>query len=311
MQAALKDLSNSPHNSSSFVICQRVLHKCHEIIFGDLPPQVTPYSTMSIPFRSRFTRKKVKPHMEPAIIGIGMVLAGTPAMPWLTDIMGQVAIEQGRAEDSEMSEFRSIEQSEEEMATGVGQIASPDSADDEPENPTDDSPPSPDSISSEPSLLSRRRAMGPAQTVPALPLHLRGLRRSRHSEDPLGQLDAEHSETVTPYQSSPSISSARAPLRTASYNHADALLQTYDIPSQIHLLKGHYCRSEVSHCTSCMYVLYQCHCQVQFILSLENISNRLLVVPRPARVSALRAELTSLNHKLPAEVTSLYAYLSW
>lgn len=42
--------------------------------------------------------------------------------------------------------------------------------------------------------------------------------------------------------------------------------------------------------------------QVQFLLTLENISNRLLVVPRPARVSALRAELTALNHKLPAEV---------
>ena len=38
------------------------------------------------------------------------------------------------------------------------------------------------------------------------------------------------------------------------------------------------------------------------MLTLENISNRLLVVPKPARVSALRAELTSLNHKLPAEV---------
>lgn len=42
--------------------------------------------------------------------------------------------------------------------------------------------------------------------------------------------------------------------------------------------------------------------QVRFILELENISNKLLVVPRPARVSALRAELTNLNHRLPAEV---------
>lgn len=56
--------------------------------------------------------------------------------------------------------------------------------------------------------------------------------------------------------------------------------------------------------------------QVQFLLTLENISNRLLVVPRPARVSALRAELTALNHKLPAEVNLLLdafpapAYLS-
>jgi hypothetical protein len=42
--------------------------------------------------------------------------------------------------------------------------------------------------------------------------------------------------------------------------------------------------------------------QVLFLLMLESISNRLLVVPKPARVSALRAELTALNHQLPAEV---------
>ena len=44
-------------------------------------------------------------------------------------------------------------------------------------------------------------------------------------------------------------------------------------------------------------------CKIQFILALENICNRLLVVPKPARVSALRAELTGLNHLLPAEVS--------
>jgi hypothetical protein len=48
---------------------------------------------------------------------------------------------------------------------------------------------------------------------------------------------------------------------------------------------------------------------VQFILTLESISNRLLVVPRPARISALRAELTALNHKLPAEVEALYCVI--
>ncbi|KIK57812.1 hypothetical protein GYMLUDRAFT_46010 [Collybiopsis luxurians FD-317 M1] len=289
MQAALKDLSGSPHDSASFIICQRVLHQCHEIIFGDFNPSVTPYSSISLPFRALFPRKKIKPHMEPAIVGIGMVLAGTPAFPRLAETVGQVAIEQGRVEDSAQSGLGRIGLDDENSAVGLGRIISPDSVEDEPdaENTPDDSPPSPDSASSEPAILVRRRTMGPAQTVPALPLHLRGLRRSRHSEDPLGQLDAEHNPTFTPYQSSPSLSmsSARPPLRTASYNHADTLLQTYDLPSQIHLLKGHYCRSEV-----------------QFILALENISNRLLVVPRPARVSALRAELTSLNHKLPAEV---------
>ncbi|KAF8831285.1 hypothetical protein HHX47_DHR1000414 [Lentinula edodes] len=287
MQAALRDLSASPHDSPSFIICQRVLHKCHEIIFGDLPPPTTPYSTINLPFRSLFPRKKIRPHAEPAIIGMALVLAGVPAMPRLTEIMGEVAIEQGRAEDKATVEVRrSVESDDDDTAVAPSRIKSSVSMDEEPEpENNEDSPPSPNSASSEPAILTRRRAMGPAQTVPALPLHLRGLQRSRRSEDPLGQLDAEHKETVTPYQSSPSISSARPPLRTASHSYADTLLQTYDTPSQTHLLKGHYCRSEV-----------------QFILSLENISERLLVVPRPARVSALRAELTSLNHKLPAEV---------
>lgn len=65
----------------------------------------------------------------------------------------------------------------------------------------------------------------------------------------------------------------------------DALLDLYSPQDQTRLLRSHYCRSEV-----------------RFLIALEDISNRLLVIPKPARVSALRAELTSLNHMLPAEV---------
>lgn len=66
---------------------------------------------------------------------------------------------------------------------------------------------------------------------------------------------------------------------------AEMLLATYDIEAQRQLLRSHYCRSEF-----------------RFLSALEDISNRLLVIPKPARISALRAELTSLNHNLPAEV---------
>lgn len=66
---------------------------------------------------------------------------------------------------------------------------------------------------------------------------------------------------------------------------AESLLAAYDLDAQRQLLRSHYCRSEF-----------------RFLQTLEDISNRLLVIPKPARVSALRAELTSLNHNLPAEV---------
>lgn len=43
-------------------------------------------------------------------------------------------------------------------------------------------------------------------------------------------------------------------------------------------------------------------CQTQFLTALENISTRLIVVPKPARLSALRAELALIAQDLPAEV---------
>jgi hypothetical protein len=95
-------------------------------------------------------------------------------------------------------------------------------------------------------VLTRRRTVAAAQTVPALHLHLRTIQRSQASEDPLGQLDTDR--VAIPYLSSPSISSARAAPPSASVNLADALLETYDKESQLQLLRSHYCRSEV--CTT-------------------------------------------------------------
>ena len=43
-------------------------------------------------------------------------------------------------------------------------------------------------------------------------------------------------------------------------------------------------------------------CQMAFLAALEGISNRLVVVPKPARLSALRAELALIAQDLPAEV---------
>ncbi|SPQ22732.1 df09e237-4054-452b-9eda-7a2930fa69c3 [Thermothielavioides terrestris] len=43
-------------------------------------------------------------------------------------------------------------------------------------------------------------------------------------------------------------------------------------------------------------------CQTAFLQALQDISNRLVVVPKPARLSALRAELALIARDLPAEV---------
>lgn len=44
------------------------------------------------------------------------------------------------------------------------------------------------------------------------------------------------------------------------------------------------------------------HSEMQFLLALVDISTRLVIVPKPARQSTLIAELTLLNHNLPAEI---------
>ncbi|KAI9065174.1 kinase-like protein [Trametes sanguinea] len=298
MQAYLKDLSQPRSNPASFLICQRILHECHEVIFGDLTGQSSaPYSSLSLPSQLRTLRRKVRPHVEPAVIGIGMVLAGAPGMPQLTEIMGPVAIEQGRVDD-QGQDIKSIERNDEDglvrtvsIQSTADSVGEDEESVDSPEpnvteHPTTDNGDAPRKVSAVPSRVSRRQTIG-AQTSPALPLHLRDIKRSRMSEDPFGQEDSPPvpgTAAASPFQSTPSFPS-RHPYRPNSLPTADLLLQKYDFPAQMHLLRSHYCSSEV-----------------QFILALENICNKLLVVPKPARVSALRAELTGLNHMLPAEI---------
>ncbi|KAG1789891.1 kinase-like protein [Suillus plorans] len=299
MQASLQDLSSS-RSSPSFQVCQRTLQRCHDIIFGDLPTPVSgPYSGLDMPFQARFSRRKVKTHVEPVFIGLGLMLAGTPAVPELTEVMGEVALQQGRA-DEDGSDLKSVQTDDNDVASGSGKTTRDDSGDDDDggsdgknedgrtasshEHSSNDScAPHDPAVSKK--ILKRRRTVVAAQTSPAL-VHLQNMHRSTLSEDPLDQLDpSQPSRVASPYQSSPSIPTTQHPFRQNPLNFGDSLLQRYDLDSQAHLLKSHYYRSEI-----------------QFLITLEHISNRLLVVPKPARVSALRAELTALNHKLPAEV---------
>ncbi|KAH0830583.1 kinase-like protein [Lanmaoa asiatica] len=291
MQASLQDFSATP-TSQSFLVCQRTLHRCHEIIFSEIPPPPSgPYSGLSPSYHSPFARRKVKPRVEPALVGIGLVLAGVPAMPALTEVMGEVALQQGRADDDGVN-LRSVE-ADDDLARGIPSNADSGEDDDNPsEKPdnenTGESELAPANNTEKCTLtqsISRsQRTIIAAQTSPAL-VHLRNVHRSRLSEDPLDQQDSPPGRVSGAYQSSPSISSSPSLLKQNVIAAADALLQRYDIQSQSHLLRSQYCRSEVL-----------------FLLTLESISNRLLVVPKPARVSALRAELTALNHQLPAEV---------
>ena len=142
---------------------------------------------------------------------------------------------------------------------------------------------------------------GPSATTPNLYSPHTGSSISRSTTpqpkgtDPFGQLPVSPSEmnrsdtTLPRHQPFHSVPDFAV---NGRHNAGDRLplpenlLATHSLEAQRQLLRSHYCRSEI-----------------RFLLLLEDISNRLLVIPKPARVSALRAELTGINHNLPAEVS--------
>ncbi|ELU45041.1 atypical/PIKK/PI4K protein kinase [Rhizoctonia solani AG-1 IA] len=283
--------------SESFAICQRVIHKCHDIVYGDPPePAGGPYSSLPVHPRSRFGHKRVKPHAMPALVGMGTMLAGAPGMPALTPVSGQVAIEQGRREEPhQLSGVVRDLQDEGRVSTSsrTGSVVDEDedtgydSPAPGPSGPTPTPKPSKLSIFTHSTSSIQTVAAQAARTTPSLTT-----RPPRMSDDPFGQLDPptppSKQSTLPPVHSTPSIGLRPGLNRATSLNHyahQESLLNQYDPFTQSQLLRGHYCRGEV-----------------QFLLTLESISNRLLVVPKLARVSALRAELTNLNNKLPAEI---------
>ncbi|TKY85574.1 hypothetical protein EX895_005736 [Sporisorium graminicola] len=105
---------------------------------------------------------------------------------------------------------------------------------------------------------------------------------------------ASFGQQAPPSRSVPNLASTKASVSSvfassATLDHSaaktEAILTLYNAEARRSLLRSNYCKV-----------------QTQFLLSLQDISARLLLLPKPARLSALRAELTALNHKLPADV---------
>lgn len=210
-------------------------------------------------------RNRVKHHLEPAIIGISCVL-GAPGLPTLTRIIGQVALDQGRAEDRE-SNMRSLEPRNDESPipspslqgnVGTEDEDAEDAEDDKDENErtgeeaqaTEDG--GPNSNGDEPQkkrLIFKAHSQSQpmreaAQTTPVFSTITDGIRRSVAIDDPFGQLDVS-STSVLPYRSSPAIPASKKTRQSESGNVVETLIQEYDPDTQRRLLQAHYCRSEV------------------------------------------------------------------
>lgn len=352
MQSALHDLTPTrTSNPRPFNICQRVLHHCHEILFGDPPePSRNPYrslptsphaSSPSVGHIARpssanpFTgREPSLPPDEPlkppvrvnanvgaALVGMGLMAAGAPAMPQFTALAGEWAVIQGRRplDDESASRARievdtsggadgprgGDEWNEKQKQTSTQESDSDD--DESAASATDKVTKSDSKIDARPTPPQRSATAQPeALTSPTRPplmnhvsttaVNLLSQKEDERGRDPFMQnTSAPPLSSVfrkqgshQPFHSVPDMSSGRQLVGGRSASRppsAESLLAAYSLAAQRQLLKSHYTRSEI-----------------RFLLLLEDICNRLLVIPKPARISALRAELTSLNHNLPAEV---------
>jgi hypothetical protein len=350
MQAALTDLTpNRLTNPRPFLICQRVLHKCHEIIFGDPPapsrspyrslPHSPPNSVAALHAQATLSNLKkgavgaiqsvlgppirINAHVPPALVGMGVILAG-PGMTGLVETAGRWAITQGRRPLEEDETRSRVEVDTTAGADAPVETRRPatrrkaseesDHSDEEVASPPPKLPPSFGRLQAHsttlhlphPSSTAPDLSVSPPAGTAARSLHLSATTPPARLKavDPFSQSPPSPSgsrpstppkpSSHQPFYSVPEFSTSQPhqPRNVSRRLHptdrpppAEHLLATYSIDAQRQLLRSHYCRSEV-----------------RFLLLLEDISNRLLVVPKPARVSALRAELTSINHNLPAEV---------
>lgn len=351
MQAALHDLTPTRQtNPRPFLICQRVLHRCHEVIFGDPPePSRSPYRSLphsppasssallasksmqalrtgSVPSLEDASRAplRVNPHVPPSLVGMGSMIAAM-GMPGLASLAGEWAVIQGRKTWDEETETRARVEVEKDGGADLNRshvrrktsgVSDSDEEDREKakrtSHPNSAPPPGraahlPSSPASHPASTAPDLRSTPAHTPMRSPLlnspSPAGSPRIK-GEDPFSQQSAgpstppPHASLATPkhspFSSVPELSTSHShhgsALRRLNPNDRtptpESLLATYSVDAQRQLLRSHYCRS-----------------QIRFLLLLEDISNRLLVIPKLARVSALRAELTGINHNLPAEVS--------
>ena len=270
-------------------MCQRVLKAVTQIIFDDPELHASRTGPPSSSSFLKFRRGKVKPHFASALVGIGCVLAGAPGVPQMTDMVGSIAVDQGRKVDTQTPDQSTIVTREEETpSVSSGQsplpIVSVEDEDEGAEEGDDQEwdveaygraliasrQKQPNGLGT-PVIVTPRRRKTVDESERPLSLTLPHIAATRRSWDVLPSPGLKASHT-------PSLSFSRVSTSSLSTTlHLDPILQSFT-------LRSHYLHSEL-----------------QFIQALEAISNRLLVVPKPARVSALRAELTSLNHQLPAE----------
>ncbi|KAI9823790.1 MAG: hypothetical protein M1819_001137 [Sarea resinae] len=281
-QTYLHDLSGNPQ-SNAFRTCRRVYNKVENIVFG-----------VSQPSR----QEKLNENVLPVSVLASFVLAGAAA-PFLPRYAGPLAIAQARKprpNDETISDPNQTQKLGRSNTVAAhpkpGRKGKPGPLATSGQNlkyDVDDGPKTSRTTSKSRPLSARIDALTAAPARPPLT-------STRSEGDPristMSLPDIITSKDIlspSPRASpkllrSPATSSLSSPRR---HSHVVSPLQPTAMSrsKKTQALRSNYFRNET-----------------QFLRALEDISNRLVIVPKPARLSALRAELALISQDLPTEV---------
>jgi hypothetical protein len=277
-QTYLHDLSNNPQ-SEAFKKCRRIYNKVQHIVFGVAEPA---------------RQERIKENVLPVTVLASLVLASV-AVPMLPQWAGPLAVAQARRPQSnddvisDASQIQKISRSH----TTAGERRSR-RAKDGTRIASDPDPKSRRSMgarSPRATSETRPQSSGSGRRTPAEP------RRPAHllihdtnlssSSLPLPEVRSPKNLTRPSTPASAGVGPRIQSGRKHTHPHTPRPLtpSILDRDQRVRLLKQNYFR-----------------CETQFLTALEDISTRLVMVPKPARLSALRAELALMAQDLPAEV---------
>ncbi|KAF2086532.1 phosphatidylinositol 4-kinase-like protein PIK1 [Saccharata proteae CBS 121410] len=281
-QTYLHDLAGNPQ-SNAFKTCRRIYNKVQHIVFGASEP---------------VGREKIKENILPVTVLSSLIFASVAA-PFLPKHAGPLALAQARKPRPTVETISDTPQTQKlarsHTVAGGGSTRQKKSRPRSQVLPPTENPLSPES----PTIRTK--------SSPAIDLTLGSVKNKGSrvaSAGPRPSLlsissEARLSSSSLPDFRNAGISPIPTPPATAGlvsrpsentyrrHSHNPRPLSPKSLPrnQQIRILRSNYFRS-----------------QTQFLSALEDISNRLVIVPKPARLSALRAELALIAQDLPAEV---------
>ncbi|KAI9691635.1 MAG: Phosphatidylinositol 4-kinase pik1alpha (PI4-kinase)(PtdIns-4-kinase) [Bathelium mastoideum] len=294
-QTYLHDLSGNPQ-STAFTTCRRIYNKVQRIVFG---ASDGPY------------REKIQENILPVTVLSSIILAGVAA-PFLPKHAGPLAIAQARKprprEDAlpDGVEDQQGQRVQRSHTVGGGSTRpkrlkprpyqGDSSTTDVAKTAMTRSQFTKAKLGAASDLSKRSRSSSPlGDKILSKPATLAVPRR------PVERLVQSPSTASLPEKGNPLLSPVPSPPPTATFprrpphdqlptrrhSHAPRPLTPSALTrhQKIRMLRANYYR-----------------CETQFLTALEDISNRLVIVPKPARLSALRAELALIAQDLPAEV---------